>query len=189
MISPLIQLLHLKVKAVLEEKSPKYQSVMTFGDTSSTLNTMKKNKEENGLKIGFLNNSNSSRPSKPVIVPTAVKKVAMKKNTNNSDTTNHKILKIQKDNNMLPESEKIDNFKEPKEIHQEFKKSEVLQQNTNISQLNEKFQEIEEPVKRGRGRPKKVTNEIEKASLQEVKEPLKRGRGRPISKLINYPIH
>ena len=33
--------LPLSVKAVLEEKSPKYQSVMTFGDTASTINTMK----------------------------------------------------------------------------------------------------------------------------------------------------
>ena len=76
--------LPLNVKAVLEEKSPKYQSVMTFGDTASTINTMKKQKESDGLKIGFLNNS-TNRPNKPVIVPTAVKKVATKKATN---TTN-----------------------------------------------------------------------------------------------------
>ena len=34
--------LPLNVKAVLEERSPKYQSVMTFGDASSTINTLKR---------------------------------------------------------------------------------------------------------------------------------------------------
>ena len=83
--------LPLNVKAVLEERSPKYQSVMTFGDTASTINEMKKKKEEEGLKIGFLNNGTSSKPTKPVIVPTAVKKVAIKKAVNNTKTVKQKI--------------------------------------------------------------------------------------------------
>ena len=158
--------LPLNVKAVLEERSPKYQSVMTFGDTASTLNTMKKKKEEEGLKIGFLNNSNSSRPSKPVIVPTAVKKVATKKGVNTKDAINPKIQEIQTNkiqDAILPEFEEIVNLEETRKAL-----------NTEST-----LEEVKEPVKRGRGRPKKIVSELEKVTLEEVKEPAKRGRGRP----------
>lgn len=146
--------LPLNVKAVLEEKSQKYQSVMTFGDTASTINAMKKKKEEEGLKIGFLNNPTSNKPSKPVIVPTAVKKIAIKKNVNSTKTVAKeiKLAELNNDNNLeeLEFLEKKDvsiNSSEPKETE----------------------------VKRGRGRPKKVVEGIETSKEPEVK----RGRGRP----------
>ena len=146
--------LPLNVKAVLEERSPKYQSVMTFGDTASTINAMKKKKEADGLKVGFLNNNNSNRPVKPVIVPTAVKKVAIKKATNTVKS----------------------NVEEVKEIH---KKDEIkeIENSISVPELEESISapEVVEPIKRGRGRPKKV--------IPVSEEPKgiapKRGRGRP----------
>ena len=142
--------LPLNVKAVLEERSPKYQSVMTFGDVNSTINTMKKQKEEDGLKIGFLNNGNSNRPTKPVIVPTAVKKVAIKK-----ATTSDKAIK--------PKVEEI-----------EEKEETILPGFNDVVEKEEELQPVK-PVKRGRGRPRKVTTEIEEPKENIVK----RGRGRP----------
>lgn len=140
--------LPLNVKAVLEERSPKYQSVMTFGDTSSTINAMKKKKEEDGLKIGFLNNSNSNRPTKPVIVPTAVRKVATKKTTTNTRPTTLEKPKVQE----MPKIE-------------ETAFEEIINEPENI-----------EPVKRGRGRPRKVVSDNIEVPKENV---VKRGRGRP----------
>jgi len=141
--------LPLNVKAVLEERSPKYQSVMTFSDVNTTSDLMKKNKEEEGLKIGFLNYANSSKPIEPVIVPTAVKKVAAKKISKNIETP-----KDEWNNN----EETLEGFEDILEIPD----------TTNL-------QEIEEPVKRGRGRPRKQITETEASKVNVVK----RGRGRP----------
>ena len=153
--------LPLNVKAVLEERSPKYQSVMTFGDAPSTINAMKKQKEEEGLKIGFLNNSTSNRPVKPVIVPTAIKKVATKKMTGTTGTIKSKI------------EEKV----EPKQIEKETTLP-GFEEVDNETEINEPILK-EEPeataVKRGRGRPKKVVVETEQPNVNTVK----RGRGRP----------
>lgn len=150
--------LPLNVKAVLEERSPKYQSVMTFGDTSSTINAMKKQKDE-GLKIGFLNNNTSNRPTKPVIVPTAVKKVAMKKNVNNIKP---KEVNVQEkvEESTLPGFEDVEETVVPTTIEK-------------VAQKNEEMQEVVQAVKRGRGRPKKATTETQEETV------VKRGRGRP----------
>ena len=148
--------LPLNVKAVLEERCPKYQSVMTFGDTASSINVMKKQKESDGLKIGFLNNNNTNRLVKPVIVPTAVKKVAMKKAT--------------------PVVQPIE--KEEPEQDEDFQEIEEITPTENINNEVENILEPEdvvEPVKRGRGRPKKIVDESEQPQVNTVK----RGRGRP----------
>lgn len=151
--------LPLSVKAVLEEKSPKYQSVMTFGDTASTINTMKNKKEADGLKIGFLNNGTSAKPSKPVIVPTAVKKVAVKKST--TTTTIRKPETIEVPKKVLEEEEDnvIDN---------------TLPVFEDVEEIIAQSLEQEPVVKRGRGRPKKI-----KAEEDKVVNTVKRGRGRP----------
>lgn len=146
--------LPLNVKAVLEERSPKYQSVMTFGDTASTINAMKKKKEADGLKIGFLNNNNSNRPVKPVIVPTAVKKVATKKVTNAANTIKPKA----EDFGDIIEEDKLEKIENPEPV-----------------QTQEKTISTPETVKRGRGRPKKVVP----VSEQPKENIPKRGRGRP----------
>ena len=153
--------LPLNVKAVLEERSPKYQSVMTFGDSASTINAMKNKKQEDGLKIGFLNNGNSNKLSKPVIVPTAVKKVATKK----AIPTNKVEQKVEEVE--LPGFENIDN-----EIE-----NNILPGFDDIDAAVDAISnnDIVEPVKRGRGRPKKVVAQEENIQVNTVK----RGRGRP----------
>ena len=190
--------LPLNVKAVLEERSPKYQSVMTFGDTASTINTMKKQKESEGLKIGFLNNS-TNRPNKPVIVPTAVKKVATKKvaaSTTPKVKRTEQIEEIERteqiEETVLPgfddiEEDALPGFNAVNETV--LPGFDDIEDNTlpgfdNIEEttlpgfddiVEETEQEIEQPVKRGRGRPKKVVAE----GLVPKENVAKRGRGRP----------
>ena len=157
--------LPLNVKAVLEERSQKYQSVMTFGDTASTINTIKKQKDGEGLKIGFLNNNNSSKPNKPVIVPTAVRKVATKKISDNITNTTpiepkEELKEEEIKETILPGFEDVE------------EKENILPGFDEIEETLEE-QEMVQTVKRGRGRPKKV--QVEQAQVNEVK----RGRGRP----------
>ena len=141
----------LNVKAVLEEKSPKYQSVMTFGETTSTISTAQKQKESDGLKIGFLNN-NSNRPVNPVIVPTAIKKVAIKKAVNNNN------MDVQEP----PKTEETENYRTVDPIQEEA--------DNNIEPI--------EPVKKKRGRPKKTVDKVEIPQEETVKK--KRGRPKKI---------
>ena len=188
--------LPLNVKAVLEEQSPKYQSIMTFGDASSTINAIneQKNKAE-GLKIGFLENG-AGRPTRPVIVPTAVSKTAKKLTSNNSQNIRPEVNqpkeniarsavnpmnKSYSNNNVqrqpMPEPELISND------NLDFSQLD----NLNIPSVDEE-EKIEvaqpvEPVKRGRGRPRK--NPV--PTVQEVTDKPKRGRGRPRKNPIQEP--
>ena len=74
--------LPLNVKAILEEKSPKYQQIMSLmGEKRSSTGTAKnKEEEDNGLKIGFIESSNGKRNlGRPVIIPSAVNTNKVKK--------------------------------------------------------------------------------------------------------------
>ena len=74
--------LPLNVKAILEEKSPKYQQIMSLmGEKRSSTGTVKnRDEEDNGLKIGFIESSNGKRNlGRPVIIPSAVNTNKVKK--------------------------------------------------------------------------------------------------------------
>ena len=74
--------LPLNVKAILEEKSPNYQQIMSLmGEKRSSTGTAKtKDIEDNGLKIGFIESSNGKRNlGRPVIIPSAVNTNKVKK--------------------------------------------------------------------------------------------------------------
>lgn len=175
--------LPLNVKAVLEERSQKYQSVMTFGDTASTINAMNRKKEEDGLKIGFLNNGNSTKPVKPVIVPTAVKKVAIKKATNTSNPVKPKVQEV-------PQIEELDKFEDIEDKVNTLPGFEPVEEKIDTLPGFETIEEPEiinepvEPVKRGRGRPKKVVTVTDESKQNTPK----RGRGRP-KKVVEEPVN
>ena len=175
--------LPLNVKAVLEEQSPKYQSVMTFGDASSTINAMNnQKKKEEGLKIGFLNTRTGGKPTKPVIVPTAVNKTAARKLSSNTSSKISDIAREKEEkqtNNIINNFEPIKNQAEEK-IDDEFDFEELDKLDIPSVETGSKEQDfveepIIEPVKRGRGRPRK--NPVVANQADDNKP--KRGRGRP----------
>ena len=152
--------LPLNVKAVLEMESPKYQSIMTFSEPMASKSLEKKNKQEQEekLKIGFIEtNQTKNRLSKPIVVPSAV-------NT-------EKVKKLNKIRNNIEKQEII---QEPVIENEEQRKEESEIQVNNLVQDTK----IEEPKKRGRGRPRKVETVIPSVDTL-LEEPKKRGRGRP----------
>ena len=172
--------LPLNVKAVLEEKCPKYQSVMTFGETISTNKNdanSKKNNEE-GLKIGFLNGSNKTRMTKPVIVPTAVNRTARKISANKVNPINNiNSARVNETIKPEPKKEKIETIDEFEELDNLFAEDTPKKSATYTSDIME-----EEPIvstKKGRGRPRKNP-------IQEIENTEQKGkRGRPRKNPIN----
>ena len=170
----IIRYLPLSVKAVLEERSPKYQQLVEF-DTKVRHNTKFANKyneydtkPKTRVKKEFdekmINDeSNKMRLSKPVVIPSGLNKTQVTK-----------LIKQEK-----PRVEQIPVINKKQEIEDEFDFDELDELLENHSVQKEKYNDYQEE-KRGRGRPRK--NPLPKEPLpvteQEVVEP-KRGRGRP----------
>ena len=194
----IIKFLPMDVKAVLEENSTKYQSIMTYSPNTAKKEEIKKN----DFNVSKIVDSHSKQPTGPVIIPSAMRKSnEVRKIT---DSTQNNVQPIAKDNNSDDIFEEIDKIegvspfetvnesninntldKETKpEINntiEEFQPLEVEDTIPTINEIESSFPidtispletQIEQPVKRGRGRPKKIVTE------PEVTTP-KRGRGRP----------
>jgi len=149
--------LPINVKAVLEAESPKYQSIMTFGE--GTYKKPEKEEKKHNLKIGFIEtNSNKGVPSKPVVIPSAVNK--------------NKPQKLSKKQESIDELKKIPENENPSigELEDDMF-SDIL--NNEDIEVEEKVQ----PIKKTRGRPKKQSAEIEEQD--PILQPEKKGRGRP----------
>ncbi len=161
----IVKFLPLNVKAVLERDSKKYQQIMAFsGQLPRTTMQKTPEKKEDALKIDFIENQlNKQKITKPVIVPSAV------------DTNNVKKLStkpIERTENKTEEFQEVQPLKQKEEIEP-----------VNIFELDEteieETKPVVEPVKRGRGRPKKVLSEEEQEKQQAKVQMPKRGRGRP----------
>lgn len=153
------------VRAVLETESPKYQSIMTFGEgTYKGGKDKPKEEKTEDLKIGFIETNNSKEKlTKPVVIPSAVnsngvKKLNTKKEEENTDT---------------PKNMSIDDMFLNEEV------SDVE------NEANTETEGTEEPVKKRRGRPRKV---IEPGTEPEVKVPKKRGRPRKVVEPEDKPL-
>ena len=135
--------LPLNVRAVLEERSQKYQEINSYNNKISDKLRVEKSKEKAGTSEILLKNSRTKKPNEPVVIPSAIginkKKISTKPKTQISKT------------------------KEQEEIP-EVKAEPILDINDT--------EEIVQPVKRGRGRPRKNASE-------PVAEQPKRKRGRP----------
>ena len=158
----IIRFLPLNVKVVLEENSPRYQQLMSFGtgktpkynNYQSTNKTKKKNNTKkaisnNGIKIESIP-SGEKKLTKPVIIPSA----------NNMN----KQQKVEPKRDLLQEMEKVE-VKEKKTINEEMHKE--------IENINQ----MQEPEKKKRGRPKKIQEEVEQK--ETISEQPKKKRGRP----------
>ena len=175
--------LPLNVRAVLEEKSPKYQQIMSFNNTVSDKLRKNKNDKEDGPSQILLKSQNREKIlSKPVVIPSAVnmegnKKLAKRKT---------EVLAEE------PIEQPVQQQLQPQPVIQPKKSQPVVMQNIKQEPVIEGFDDIEEveqpvvketvqPVKRGRGRPRKNPVPTVSAETQEQPQtqPVKRGRGRP----------
>ena len=162
----IINCLPLNVRAVLEENSPRYQQIVSFGDNknkktnnyhwqsrSKTNNNTTKAIGNDGIKVESIT-SGERKLTKPVIIPSASR---LKKVQNTEQT-----IKVEpKTQKTVIEEKDINNYEEEKDAFDE-------------PMLEESM--IGQEPKKGRGRPKKM--QLEGQNEQENLE-TKRGRGRP----------
>ena len=185
--------LPLNVRAVLEEKSAKYQQINSFNNKITDKVRVEKKQEKTGTSEILLKNDNTRQLGKPVVIPSAIdankqKKILTKTSQHiqpKVETPIQKVVpeerKIEEDNLLddieieeLPEIKEIPEQEYMPEVNfDELTQSDELTQVDDITQLDDtEEEEIVQPVKRGRGRPKKAVTE-------PIVEQPKRKRGRP----------
>ncbi len=152
--------LPLNVRAVLEEKSPKYQKVMSFNaKITDDLRKGKNEEEAQGTtqKLLKTNNTRETVLSRPVVIPNAVNLEKGKKMSRpKPQTQEESIRQIETEINNYVKNEEEQS--KPKVVPEmEYEEPEEIQ-----------------PVKRGRGRPKKNVSPADNAE-----ETIKKKRGRP----------
>ena len=143
----IIRYLPMGVKAVLEERSPKYQQLMAFQPKTERQNftvqqEQQKSKGKSAIQEELIKDeSEKTKISKPIVIPQSVNKAGVKR-----------LIKETAQKPMEP----IEEIKEQK-----------------VEDVENAFDEIEEKPKRGRGRPKKVVP----VELQQEEKPKRgRGR-------------
>ena len=165
------------VRAVLEENSERYQKVNSYSNKVSNKLRVEKKKKEPGTSEILLKNSKIQKMSEPVVIPSSIdankkKKIITKPSQFNEIMQGNINKKPIEEENSLDENDDLLKDIELEEIPESEYMPEV--------DINE-LQDIEEPaveenenqpVKRGRGRPRK-------ASTETVVEQPKRKRGRP----------
>jgi hypothetical protein len=166
--------LPLNVRAVLEEKSPKYQKVMSFNSkVTDRLRKGKHNEEANGTSEKLLKTVNTKETllSKPVVIPNAVnlqntKKLTKPKPVEENKEEEDPLKQIEREINTYVKNE--NGFVQTQQT-----KTTKQEENLKKAETEEKTEEVEsKPApKRGRGRPRKNP-------LPEEDAPKKK-RGRP----------
>lgn len=172
------KVLPLNVKAVLEEKSPRYQQLMAFNKSvSSSIRASEKDKKESAGTSEKLLVSPSSKQTitKPVVIPSSVNADKTTKLTRTAE----KIIQPKKEDLIQDDIEALLNS-----IDTQADKDENNEINNtfgfDIGGMEEESEQVAQP-KRGRGRPKKNPEAVQKQEVEEsvpVAQP-KRGRGRP----------
>ena len=175
--------LPLNVRAVLEEKSPKYQKINSYNNKMADQVRIEKKKERLGTSEILLKNDKTKYLTKPVVIPSEIdtskkKKIltktnkpleVLKQSSVEKDDINENNKDILKDIVLedVPEIEEVLPIMDTQE----------LEHNLEIEEEN-----ISQPVKRGRGRPKKVVEET-------IDEKPKRKRGRPKKNINSEEIN
>lgn len=160
--------LPLNVRAVLEEKSPKYQQIMSFNNSvSDTLRKPKKEVEEGPSETLLVSKTKDRIMSRPVVIPSSVNMNSTKKLARVKAP--EQPVKLNRNTN--------ESYEEPvRQIQQPSAQSTTQQEPIQFEAYDTKPQQPPvEPVKRGRGRPRK--NPV--PTTQEPVATTKRKRGRP----------
>ncbi len=168
--------LPLNVRAVLEERSPKYQKIMSFNNKVSDELRQKKEKETSGTSERLLRPKDKAiTMTKPVVIPSSVNMTGARKMS--------KPKKIQQEVNMQQNVQPSEQDQQRRFVQQQpnevitTAKQEVVTPVVNSVEDNkqEVVQVEQQPVKRGRGRPRK--NPVQPQNTEQPT--VKRGRGRP----------
>lgn len=220
--------LPLNVRAVLEERCPKYQQVMigsvknqfaAKGKAGKKITT-KNIESKNVNKIELIDKElQKAKLTKPVVIPSAINMQNVKKayttaKQDKLNSMNSTIPSVEQNSSTMPRIEQnndvfsslfeetpannqpstknnpVPEYVEPKPIEQEYVQPITLQQGntnlklqqfgqeTNTMPENEESNQTEpvQPVKKGRGRPRKEKTP-EEIAMEEAK--VKKGRGRP----------
>ena len=169
----IIKFLPMEVKAVLEAESPKYQSIMTY----STATTPRKEAiKKSNINVSKIVDSHSSQPMGPVIIPSNIRKNNEVRKIAESTPEPIRTEFVGNDTNaILEEIESIEGVApiEPIETIASIKSTAPIKASIEL-EVEGVTPPADQPVKRGRGRPKKIVVEPE----QKIEAP-KRGRGRP----------
>ena len=161
--------LPLNVRAVLEEKSPKYQKVMAFNAKVTDKLRQSKNAgkvEGTTEKLLKTNHMRDTVLSTPVVIPNAVNIQKGKRLT--------KVRQEEPEQESIKQIEQEINAYVKREETVEAKPEEQQAKRVPVEENQPEIPEVEQPVKRGRGRPRK--NPVSSAVTEE--EPKKK-RGRP----------
>lgn len=220
--------LPLNVRAVLEERCPKYQQVM-IGSVKNQVAakgkagkkiTTKNIESKNVNKIELIDKElQKAKLTKPVVIPSAINMQNVKKayttaKQDKLNSMNSTIPSVEQNSSTMPRIEQnndvfsslfeetpannqpstknnpVPEYVKPKSIEQEYVQPITLQQGntslklqqfgqeTNTMPENEESNQTEpvQPVKKGRGRPRKEKTP-EEIAMEEAK--VKKGRGRP----------
>ena len=168
--------LPLNVRAVLEEKSPKYQQIMSFNNSVSNSLRYKK-KEEKGTSETLLKMKNKPNVmSKPVVIPSSVDLNSTKKLAKVKRPHQLEKEEIEQEERPVVQNLEINNAQRSQitqNIQNDRLEMQKNQNNVNNTEIND-ISNAEEPPKRRRGRPRKNPEVTE-----QVGQTVKRGRGRP----------
>ncbi len=174
--------LPLNVRAVLEEKSPKYQKIMSFSNKVSNSLRQTNKKESSGTSEKLLKPKDKTiTMSKPVVIPSSVNMTGARKMS--------RTKKVQE----KPEPQTVEQPRMTAQSQTDVKVAPVeKQRNANVvntvastnmeesePQVSQQVAETVQPVKRGRGRPRKNPVQPQVVEQQPEPQPVKRGRGRP----------
>ena len=179
--------LPLNVRAVLEERSPKYQKIMAFNSKVSDSLRQKK-KEESGTSEKLLKTKDKTiTMTKPVVIPSSVNMTGAKKMSKPKkiQETPQKTEPQVVQQSQIAQPVATVTQQTPKMVQQEKKivSSTGVTEAPQVVEPQPISQQVEQPVKRGRGRPRKNPVQpqvVEPQPIsQQVEQPVKRGRGRP----------
>mgnify|MGYP004501924799 CR=1 FL=1 len=169
--------LPLNVRAVLEEKSPKYQQIMAFNSKVTDKLRKSKRQDVEGTSEKLLKSVTSTEKilSKPVVIPNAVNM----KNVKKLSRPNAQALAEPEEDPIKQIEREINTYVKKENEFVKEKKEEIKEVPKKNDEKENIVEEEIKPAPRRRGRPRK--NPLP----EETQEPVKKRRGRPKKTIEN----